>query len=108
MESLQLDKKVIIHVCAELVIIGGLTFWLNNKINGQDAIIAELRKENEKLTARITKIENFLLNATGQQPASVETQAPSKKKKKKKTQSPTGSEEESIIKSTEHDHEIEV
>lgn len=106
MESLQLDKKVIIHVCAELVIIGGVTFWLNNKINSQEAIIAELRKENEKLTARIAKIENFLLNATGGQPAPVETPAPpSGKKKKKKHQSPTGS-EESIIKSEEHDIDI--
>jgi hypothetical protein len=107
MESLQLDKKVIIHVCTELVIIGGITFWLNNKINNQDTIIAELKKENEKLAARIAKIENFLLNATGSQPAPAETPAPppSGKKKKKKQQSPTGS-EESIVKSEEHDIDI--
>lgn len=100
----QLDKKVLIHVCTELIIIGGIAFWLNSKINSQEATIARLEKENKELAERLKKIEIFLQNIYGQQQSSP-TSKPSKKKKKK-SQSPTASEEESIIKSSEHEIEI--
>lgn len=84
MEGLQFDKKVIIHVCAELIIIGGIAFWLNSKINSQEATIARLEKENKELMERVRKIEIFLQNAMGNHQPQPQSK-PSKKKKKEIT-----------------------
>lgn len=103
-----LDKKLLIHVGAELVIIGGISFWLYNKISSKDAMIEQLQKENRELLLRIQKIENFLQAATGDQYNQAPPEPrnhPHKKKKKKKSQSPTASEE--IIESSV-EQEIEV
>ena len=96
MDITQLDKKLLIHVAAELVIIGGIAFWLNGKINSKDAVIEEQAKQIKLLQDRLLKIELFLTNTTN----NIQTEEPpqvnsvNKKKKKKKAQSPTASEEE--------------
>lgn len=63
--SSALDKKTMIHIASELIIVGGITFWLNSKINGQLDAIAQLKKENADLKARLERIEQFLAQATG-------------------------------------------
>ena len=51
-----MDVKVTAaHVCTELVIIFGVTFWLNSKIN-------TLRAENEALTQTVRALENMVMN----------------------------------------------
>lgn len=96
-----MDKKLIIHVCAEVAAVGCVFFYLNSKITNKDEVIARLEKENKELLARIEKIEKFLIGATrDQQPLEPEHPPvqPSKKKKKKPTQEPgTTSDEESVI-----------
>ncbi len=104
MDMTQLDKKLLIHVAAELVIIGGVAFWLNSKISTKDSIIERQEKEIKDLQERLRKIEIFLQNATGG--ASPPPQTGPSKKKKKKEQSPTASEEEEF--QTSEDHEIEI
>lgn len=114
--STLMDKKTMIHVAAEIVIVGGVTFWLNGKINGQLDTIANLQKENADLKARLERIEHFLAQATGgQAPSGPPPAAPARppaagRKKKTKTPPPPGpgtqSEEEEVISSS--DEEIEI
>jgi len=63
-----IDKKTMIHVAAELVILSGVTFWLNSKINSRDERIAKLEKENKELKMRLERIETFLAQMTGRAP----------------------------------------
>ena len=109
MDISQLDKKLLIHVASELVIVGGITFWLNSKINAKDLIIEKQEKEIKDLQDRLQKIELFLSNAFGGQSARAPPQPPQPSKpskKKKREQSPTASEEEEFH--TSKDEEIEI
>jgi hypothetical protein len=99
-----LDKKMIIHIASELIILGGVTFWLNSKINSKDERISALEKENKELKLRLERIERFLSNAAGGPPP---PHTPSPKKSKRKKTSPTTSEDESLIASSS-DEEIEI
>jgi len=42
-----IDNKTLIHIGAEFVIIGGVTFWLNKRIGDLQTHVLELRKEVE-------------------------------------------------------------
>jgi hypothetical protein len=104
METVQnLDKKMLIHVGLEVVVVSGITFWLYNR---QNTMVEDLKKENALLSARLKKIEDFLQNAFGgQQPPSQEPPLEKPSKKKKKKQSPSNSEEQFP---SENDQEIEI
>lgn len=103
-----LDKKTMIHVAAELVIVGGVTFWLNSKINGQYEALTKLQKENAELRARLERIEQFLAQATGQGPPRPPPQGGGKPKRKRPPAGPgtESEEEEEVISSS--DEEIEI
>lgn len=108
MEAFSLDKKTMIHIGAEIVILGGIVFWLNSKISNKDETIARLEKENKEMMERIKRIEMFLNQASGGSMPPVENEAAKKvKSKKKKHQETTASEDESIVKSSE-DEELEI
>lgn len=119
--STAMDKKTMIHVAAEIIIVGGVTFWLNGKINGQLDTIANLQKENADLKARLERIEQFLAQATGgaapsgpppaRSPAGPPPAGPPHGRKKSRKQPPppgpgTQSEEEEVMSSS--DEEIEI
>lgn len=105
MESLQLDKKTMIHIGAEIVIFGGIVFWLNSKISNKDETIARLEKENKEIMERLKRIEMFLNQASGGSP--MPTEKPPKKKKGKHQDLTTSGDDESVIKSSE-DEELEI
>lgn len=94
-----IDKKTMIHVAAELVIIIGIAFWLNSKINAKDEKIEALEKQVELLTSRLAAIENYLSG----RPAQPQPQAPPVKKPSKKETLPVSEEEEIVS-----DDEIEI
>lgn len=96
-----LDKKTMIHVAAELLIVIGIAFWLNSKINAKDEKIEALEKQVKELTTRLEGIENFLKARFGA-PA-----PPPQKQAKSKPQQTTTSEDEEIV-SEEGDEEIEI
>lgn len=93
-----IDKKTMIHVAAELVIIIGIAFWLNSKINAKDEKIEALEKQVELLTSRLAAIENYLSGRPAQ------PQAPPPVKKPSKKETLPVSEEEEIV----SDDEIEI
>lgn len=100
-----LDKKLLIHVALEVVVVGGISYYLYNR---QNTMIEELKKENMILAARLKKIENFLENAFGgQPPQDPNLEQPSHKKKKKKHNSPSASAEELEFKS-DNEQDIEI
>jgi len=105
--SSAMDKKTMIHVAAELVIVAGVTFWLNGKINGQTDSITKLQKENAELKARLERIEQFLSQATGNPPP--QGARPPKQSKKRRPPPGPGTkseDEEEVISSS--DEEIEI
>jgi len=97
------NKFSMIHAVADVVLIVGVTVWLNGKINAQTAEIQALRAENEEMKTRLAQIENVLRQMlSGQAPTVPAPEPPSpkpvKSKKAKKVEakeSPTNSEEES-------------
>ena len=96
------SKFGMIHAVADVVLIVGVTVWLNGKINSQTAEIEALKAENEEIKARLAQIENVLRQMLGGQQPEPAPQAPPSKpvkpKKPKKSEvkeSPTNSEEES-------------
>lgn len=64
----ELDKKTLIHIAGEVVVVGGLTAYLVNRIAALEAKVAELEKDLQA-TARHTvsteKKQNEVLNAMG-------------------------------------------
>lgn len=107
MESLQLDKKTMIHIGAEIVIFGGIVFWLNSKISNKDETIARLEKENKEMMERLKRIEMFLNQASGGNGPTTEQPAKKSKSKKSKQQELTTSGDESVVQSSE-DEELEI
>lgn len=104
-----LDKKTMIHIASELIIVGGITFWLNGKINGQVDSIAQLKKENAELKARLDRIEQFLSQATGGPPGPSGVSRPERHRNEPRPPEAapgTESEEEEILDSD--DEEIEI
>jgi len=100
-----LDKKTLIHATAELIIVAGVTFWLNSKINGQNDAIVKLQKENAELKARLEAIEQFLRQATGG--GGPPPPPPSSKKKKQPMEADPGTQSEEEVMSSS-DEEIEI
>jgi hypothetical protein len=94
-----IDKKTMIHVAAELVIIIGIAFWLNSKINTKDEKIEALEKQVELLTNRLTAIESYLSG----RPAQPSPVKPLPVKPSKKETLPVSEEEEIVS-----DDEIEI
>lgn len=64
MDTLQNNKLLLIHIGVELLIVGGVTFWLNSKISAKDETIARLEKENKEIMERLMRIEMFLQGKT--------------------------------------------
>lgn len=64
----ELDKKTLIHIAGEVVVVGGLAAYLVNRIAALEAKVAELEKDLQA-TARHTvsteKKQNEVLNAMG-------------------------------------------
>lgn len=101
-----LDKKTMIHVAAELVIVIGIAFWLNSKINAKDEKIEALEKQVKELTARLEGIENFLKARFGAPPPPPPKHSKTKSSPKTQHQATT-SEDEEIV-SDKSDEEIEI
>jgi len=105
------DRKTMIHIAAELVIVGGVTFWLNSKINGQNEVLVKLHKENAELKARLEKIEQFLYQATGHPPP--RSAPPRSERKERRERGPAApapgtesGEDEDVMSSSDEDIEI--
>lgn len=56
-----MDAKTLIHVGAEIVVIGGISFWFHKRIGDQNAIITKITDENKKLTERVENLEKMLM-----------------------------------------------
>jgi len=54
------SKFSMIHAAADVVLIIGITVWLNGKISAQSAEIEKLKTQNEILLQRILDIEKKL------------------------------------------------
>lgn len=54
------SKFSMIHVVGDVVLLVGVTVFLNSKINAQALEIAELKKQNEILMEKVSRIEQFL------------------------------------------------
>lgn len=54
------SKFGMVHAVADVVLILGITVWLNGKINTQNTEIEVLKKQNEILLQRILDIEKRL------------------------------------------------
>lgn len=103
MDSLPVDKKTMIHVAVEAIIVIGIAVWLNSKITNKDDIIARLEKENKELTERVKKIEEFLAKVTGGNGPV----PPQPQQRRKKAPSPTTSiEQESVVDDSDEDIEV--
>lgn len=61
------SKFSMIHVVGDVVLLVGVSLFLNSKINAQELEIAELKKQNEILMEKVSQIEQFLLRF-GQKP----------------------------------------
>uniref|UniRef100_A0A6C0JSZ0 Uncharacterized protein n=1 Tax=viral metagenome TaxID=1070528 RepID=A0A6C0JSZ0_9ZZZZ len=122
MDAILGDKKFLIHVFVEIVLIACVAFWLHSKISAKDEVIARLEKENVVLKARLDRIENYLAQLSGQPPPHPPQAPPSAEqpheeaatkrsgtvpKKGKKKDSPTASKDEEFNKSSD-DEEIEI
>jgi len=101
-----LDKKTMIHVAAELVIVIGIAFWLNSKINAKDEKIEALEKQVKELTARLEGIENFLKARFGAPPPPPQPKSTKTKSSPKTQHQATTSEDEEVL--SEGDEEIEI
>ena len=101
-----LDKKLMIHIASELVIVGGITFWLNGKINGQNELVAKLQKENAEIKERLARIESFLSSMGGAPPPPPPTKSRRRHARPSAPDPGTESEEEEILSSS--DEEIEI
>jgi len=95
------SKFSMVHAAVDIVLIVGVTVWLNGKINAisvenKDAEILELKKQNDILNQRLQRVEQILQQLLQGPPPPVQhpVQEPEKKKKKKRRSSPTHSEEE--------------
>lgn len=91
------SKFSMVHATVDIILIVGVTVWLNGKINAisvenKDAEIQELKKQNDILNQRLQRVEQILQQLL-QGPPPPE-QEPEKRKKKKRRSSPTHSEEE--------------
>lgn len=86
------SKFGMIHAIADVIIIVGLTVWLNGKINAQAAEIEALKQENAQLKQRVEAIENVLRQMIG---GGAPPPPPPEPKKPKKVASPTHSSESS-------------
>lgn len=125
MDAILGDKKFLIHVFVEVVLIACVAFWLHSKISAKDEVIARLEKENAMLKARLDRVENWIAQVTGSAPPHPPQAPPSAeqptheepatkrsgtdvgRKKGKKKDSPTASKDEEFNKSSE-DEEIEI
>jgi hypothetical protein len=96
------NKKLLVHICAEIVIVGGIVFWLHSKISTRDELIEKQAKEIASLKERLERIENWIRQVSGGQPA---PPPPQEEHKKKKKNSPTTSKDEEEFKSSD-DEEI--
>lgn len=54
------SKFSMIHVVGDVVLLVGVSLFLNSKINAQELEIAELKKQNEILMEKVLQIEQFL------------------------------------------------
>ena len=52
-----MDAKTLIHVGAEIIVIGGVSFWFHKRIGDQNAIITKLVDDNKKLHERVDALE---------------------------------------------------
>lgn len=85
------SKFSMVHAAVDIVLIVGVTIWLNGKINSisienKDAEIAELKQQNDILNQRLQRVEQILQQI-------LESQHPPPPQSKKKKPSPTQSEE---------------
>lgn len=55
MESI--DKMTMVHIAGEVIVIGGLTFWMNKRISGLQEEIAELRQQIEQQNQLLSQHE---------------------------------------------------
>lgn len=53
--------KTLIHIGVELIVIGGITFWLNRNINAADLRITELQKQVTALEETVKKQSEIIL-----------------------------------------------
>ena len=63
-----LDKKTLVHVAGEVVVVGGLTAYLINRIGALEARVAELEKDLQAIAKHSVSNErkqNEVLNAMG-------------------------------------------
>ena len=63
------SKFSMIHVVGDVILIVGITVLLNSKINSQAAEIAELKKQNDILSERLDRIEQYLQQGSKQIPS---------------------------------------
>ncbi len=61
----KIDNKLIIHVVSELVIVGGIAFYLNNKIKSQSERISQLESQNLYLKQMCESHDALLKSLTG-------------------------------------------
>ncbi len=54
------DTKTMIHVGVEMVVIGGITFWLNKRISGVQDIVDDLVKKIKSLESIIQQQEQMI------------------------------------------------
>lgn len=78
----KIDNKLMIHVAAEFVVLGGITYYLNNKINLQNERIAQLEAQNLYLKQMVENHDALLKNLSGKRPNRPQPQQPPKKPSK--------------------------
>ena len=61
MSSSVIDTRFLIHVGTELIVIGGLTFWLNRKINGVSEQVTILQNKLTKYEEIIERQNQLLM-----------------------------------------------
>jgi len=76
----KIDNKLMIHVVSELVVVGGIAFYLNNKIKSQSERISQLESQNLYLKQMCENHDMILKNLSGKK--NVKPQQPPKKPSK--------------------------